>query len=88
MLDISKLSAVEVAFIEDYKKGIMPRVLRPWQEDLVDALEGREPYKEPEKKKVEEKKVSQPSLTREEREAVYDAGGVVFMGAALIPGML
>ena len=87
-MDISKLSAVEVAFIEDYKKGIMPRVLRPWQEDLVDALEGREPFKEPVKKKVEEKKVSQPSLTKEERENVYNAGGVVFMSTALIPGML
>lgn len=87
MLDISKLSAVEVAFIEDYKKGIMPSVMKPWQEDLVDAFEGREPYKEV-VKKVEEKKVSQPSLTKEEREDVYNAGGVVFMGTALIPGML
>lgn len=87
MLDMSKLTVAEAEFIEEYKRGNLPTVMKPWQEDLVDALEGREPYKE-QIKKVEEKKVSQPSLTKEEREAVYDAGGVVFMGTALIPGML
>lgn len=88
MLDMSKLSTVEVTFIEEYKKGIVPSVMKPWQEDLIDILEGREPYKESVKKKEVEKKVSRPSLTKEERENVYNAGGVVFMGTALVPGML